>query len=67
MIDSDHTLILGYGEKVFAILRELCEANKIRREPVIVILSEVEKEKVENAVREYGSTGNTRVIVRQVC
>ncbi|MFL5321482.1 MAG: TrkA-related ion transporter, partial [Myxococcaceae bacterium] len=67
VIDEDHTLILGYGEKVFAILRELREANKNRTKGAsIVILSEADKEEVENAVRDrIGDMWNTRVIVRQ--
>lgn len=66
VIDENHTLILGYGEKVFAILRELREANSNQSFASIVILSETDKEEVENAVRErMGDMGPTRVVVRQ--
>lgn len=66
VIDEHHTLILGYGEKVFAILRELREANSNQKSASIVILSETEKEEVESAVRErMGDMGPTRVVVRQ--
>lgn len=66
VIDENHTLILGYGEKVFAILRELREANSNLKFASIVILSETDKEEVENAVRErMGDMGPTRVVVRQ--
>lgn len=66
VIDSGHTLILGWGEKVFAILRELREANASLKHAAIVILSYAEKEVVENAVRErMGDMNTTRVVVRQ--
>lgn len=66
VIDSGHTLVLGYGEKVFAILRELREANANQKRAVIVILSTTDKEEVETAVRErMGDMGVTRVVVRQ--
>lgn len=66
VIDEKHTLILGYNEKVFAILRELREANSNQAHAAIVILSETDKEEVENAVRErMGDMRSTRVVVRQ--
>ena len=66
VIDQQHTLILGYGEKVFAILRELREANSNQKHASVVILSGVDKEEVETTVRErMGDMGPTRVVVRQ--
>jgi Trk K+ transport system NAD-binding subunit len=66
VIDEGHTLILGYNEKVFAILRELREANSNQKTASIVILSETDKEEVENTVKErLEDMGTTRVVVRQ--
>ncbi|MHB8877540.1 MAG: CASTOR/POLLUX-related putative ion channel [Myxococcaceae bacterium] len=66
VIDERHTLILGYGEKIFAILRELREANMNQRSAAIVILSEADKEAVETAVKErMGDMATSRIIVRQ--
>lgn len=66
VIDEGHTLILGYGEKIFTILRELREANSNQKRAAIVILSDVDKETVETAVRErMGDMGVTRVVVRE--
>lgn len=66
VIDEGHTLILGFGEKIFAILRELREANSNLSHASVVILSETEKEEVENTVKErMGDMLSTRVIVRQ--
>lgn len=66
VIDSGHSLILGYGEKVFAILRELREANSNQKDACIVILSPADKEEVENQVKDrMGDMRSTRVVVRQ--
>ncbi|MBS1149936.1 MAG: potassium transporter TrkA [Myxococcaceae bacterium] len=66
VIDENHTLILGWGEKVFAILRELREANASLKHASVVILSYAPKEEVEEAVRErMGDMRTTRVVVRQ--
>jgi Trk K+ transport system NAD-binding subunit len=66
VIDEGHSLILGYGEKIFAILRELREANSNQSHASIVILSPSDKEEVETAVRErMGDMRTTRVVVRQ--
>lgn len=66
VIDEGHTLVLGYNEKVFAILRELREANSNQRSASIVILSPTGKEEVETAVRErLPDMGPTRVVVRE--
>ena len=66
VIDEGHTLILGWGEKVYAILRELREANSNQKHAAVIILSSAEKEEVENAVRDrMGDMLSTRVVVRQ--
>src|SRR5687767_8204156 len=64
VIDDHHTLILGYNEKVFTILRELREANANQSSACVVILSEHEKEEVENEIRErMDDMRTTRVVV----
>lgn len=66
VIDSNHTLILGFSDKVFPILRELREANASRPHAAIVILSLRDKIEVEDAIRDrMGSMNTTRVVVRQ--
>jgi Trk K+ transport system NAD-binding subunit len=66
VIDEGHTLILGYHEKIFAILRELREANANQKQASIVILSPADKEEVETTVRErLPDMWTTRVVVRQ--
>jgi len=61
VIDENHTLILGYGEKIFAILRELREANSNQPHASIVILSPAEKEEVETAVMEGAETAGKEI------
>lgn len=66
VIDNDHTLILGFSDKIYPILRELREANRSRKYACIVILSPIDKQKVETLVAEQmGSMLNTRVVVRE--
>jgi voltage-gated potassium channel Kch len=65
VIESDHTLILGWSETVYTILSELTIANESERDPVVVILSELDRVEMEDLIRaKVGDTGNTRVVCR---
>ena len=65
VLERDHTLILGWSETVFTILRELAIANESRKRPAVVILAERDKVEMEDAVREKaGDLRNTRVVCR---
>ncbi|MEO6472281.1 MAG: hypothetical protein ABIR57_10105, partial [Aeromicrobium sp.] len=65
VIETDHTVILGWSDAVFAIVRELSIANESRRRPVIVILSERDKVEMEDEIREkVPQLRGTRVICR---
>jgi voltage-gated potassium channel Kch len=65
VMESDHTVILGWSEQVFAVVSELLVANTNRRRPCIVILGDKDKVEMEDALRaRLGSTGNTRVVCR---
>jgi voltage-gated potassium channel Kch len=65
VIETDHTLILGWSETVFTILSELTIANESEANPVVVILSELDRVEMEDLVRaKVGDTGNTRVVCR---
>ena len=48
VIESDHTLILGWGERITEILRELVIANESEDNPCVVILSEIDKEEMDD-------------------
>ena len=65
VLESDHTLVLGWSETVFTIVSELAIANESRRRPSIVILAEKDKVEMEDAIRDkVGDTNNTRVVCR---
>ncbi len=65
VMESGHTLILGWNERVIEIIRELVIANESERKPAIVILSELDKEEMDTILRtRVPKTGNTRVITR---
>ena len=65
VLERDHTLILGWSEEVFRIVRELVIDNANERRPRIVILADHDKVEMEDAIRErVPDTRNTKVIVR---
>ena len=66
IFEENHTLILGWGEKVIAIVTELVIAfNQYQSEYSIVILGDEDKVKMEDKIRDkVGVTGNTTVICR---
>lgn len=65
VIDGNHTLILGWSEKIFTIIKELIEANANQKRPCIVILSEKDKVEAEEEIKSrVPSTRNTKIVVR---
>lgn len=65
VIEEDHTLILGWNERVVEILRELILANESEDNPSIVILSELEKEEMDDYLNtNLVDRANTRIITR---
>lgn len=65
VIEKDHTVILGWSDSVFAIIRELSIANESRRKPAVVILAEQDKVEMEEAIREkVADLKGTRVVCR---
>lgn len=64
VLESDHTLILGWNEQVFGILGEICLANESRTRPAIVVMSETDKSEMEETIRERVQNGKTRIICR---
>lgn len=65
VLESDHTVILGWNSKVVPIVHELCIANSSRKNAAIVILSERDKVETEDElhhkIRHHQST---KLIVR---
>jgi voltage-gated potassium channel Kch len=65
VLERGHTVILGWSESIFTIVRELTIANESRHKPVIVILAERDKVEMEEDLRaKVGDFRGTRVICR---
>ncbi len=65
VLETDHTLILGWSRKVFSLVSELSIANESRKSAAIVILADMDKVEMEDAIRaQVGDTGRTKIICR---
>jgi voltage-gated potassium channel Kch len=65
VIEHDHTLILGWSSKIFAIISELVIANENRKNACIVILADKDKVEMEDEIRvKVKHLHNTRVVCR---
>ncbi len=65
VLETNHTLILGWSSKVFSIIGELVIANENQKNPRIVILADRDKVEMEDDIRaKFPDTKNTRVICR---
>lgn len=66
VLESDHTLILGWTPQIFTIISELVAANESRKSgAVIVVLADQDKVEMEDAINErISDTKNTRIICR---
>jgi len=63
VIEEDHTLILGWNERVVDIIRELIIANESEKDASVVILSTMGKEEMDDMIaKRLPSTGTTRII-----
>jgi len=66
VLESDHTLILGWSPQIFTILSELIAANESRKSgAVIVVMAEQDKVEMEDAIAgRIADAKNTRIICR---
>ena len=65
VLESNHTLILGWSEKVFSIILEIIEANGNQKKPSIVILADKDKMEMEDEIRsKIENFKTTKIIVR---
>src|SRR4051794_11946727 len=65
VLEKDHTVILGWSESIFTIVRELTLANESRRKPVVVVLADRDKVEMEEILRaKVPDLRGTRVICR---
>jgi hypothetical protein len=66
VIESNHTVILGWDkQRILEIIRELIIANESEKSPCILILSETDKEQMDDFLSvNLGDTKNTRIVTR---
>jgi voltage-gated potassium channel Kch len=65
VIESGHTVILGWSPQVFNIVSELVIANESLPKSCIAILGDRDKVEMEDELRDkVGGTGHTRIVCR---
>ncbi|MFZ5952380.1 MAG: hypothetical protein ACOYXC_16890, partial [Candidatus Rifleibacteriota bacterium] len=65
VIESGHTLILGWSPHIFTMIRELVISNMHRQNCCIVILADRDKVAMEDEISEkVGKTHNTKIVCR---
>ncbi|MEO7795243.1 MAG: potassium transporter TrkA [Thermoanaerobaculia bacterium] len=65
VLESRHTVILGWSPRVFSIISELVAANENQKRAAVVVLGDRDKVEMEDEIRErVGDTKTTRVICR---
>ncbi len=65
VVESNHTVILGWSFQVFQIISELVIANENQPKACIAILAEKDKVEMEDEIKvKVGNTKNTKVICR---
>lgn len=65
VLERDHTVILGWSDSIFTILRELTLANESRRRPVVVVLADRDKVQMEDELRvKVPDLRGTRLVCR---
>ena len=63
--EDNHTTIIGFDNNIYAILRELIEANSNQKDACIVVLGAQPKEEMEDAISSHiPNTDTTRIICR---
>lgn len=63
--EDDHTVIVGFDNNIYSILRELIEANSNIKKACAVVLGEETKEEMEEAIASHiPDTKTTRIICR---
>jgi len=65
VLESNHTLVLGWSAQIFTILNELMAANENQNNARIVVLADKDKVEMEDEIRERVHVrGKTRIICR---
>ncbi|MFM6968093.1 MAG: CASTOR/POLLUX-related putative ion channel [Microbacteriaceae bacterium] len=66
VVSTGHTLILGWSNRVFPILKELAVAGSNLRKPTVVIFADVDRLAMEDEINSRaGDLGKLRIITRK--
>lgn len=65
VIESNHTIILGWSEQIFSVLSELVAANASQPNACLVVMADKDKVEMEEAIKDRVTlTGKTRIVCR---
>ncbi|MFI7451905.1 potassium transporter TrkA [Nonomuraea sp. NPDC049714] len=65
IVESGHTVVLGWSDQVFTIVAELVKAKASQKGSVIAVLADRDKLAMEEDIREHvGDLGRTRLVCR---
>lgn len=65
VLESGHTVILGWSEQIFTILSEITAANDNHKRSCIVVLADKDKVEMEDEIREkLGKNAHTAIVCR---
>lgn len=65
VVESNHTVILGWSSQVSSVISELVVANANQSKSCVVVMGEKDKVEMEDEIRDrLGNTGRTRIVCR---
>ena len=65
VLETDHTVVLGWSSSIFTVVNELTIANESRKRPVVVVLADRDKVEMEEELRaKVPDLRGTRVVCR---
>lgn len=65
VLENDHSLILGWSDRVPVIVSELVQAHQSRKRAAVVVIADIDKTEMEDRLREaVPNPGTTRIVCR---
>jgi hypothetical protein len=65
IIETGHTLILGWSKRAIPVIQQICVANENKRNSVIAIFANVSRSEIEDQINtNVSNLGKTKVIIR---
>ncbi len=66
VVESGHTVILGWSDQIFSIIPELVAANENQRRSCIAVMADKDKVEMEEEIRDKaGPTKRTKIVCRR--